>query len=490
MNVDMRKAGKTSETSMAAAIMDKKGTLTVAEDGTMKLTLTFPKDALIAGLSSHATGIDVYDQDGVTKMEVEYTTYETTLYEGISANAPSHTGNAVSEAVITLSYEAEDGIYKAYIYADRMQNDIALYVDFSTVARDGDEDHDPVPPVEDKADKSKLADVIAKAEALKEADYTADSWKPVAEALAAAKAVNADEKATQAQVDEAMNTLTNAMSALVKADDKKDDGEQKDYTPGTYDAPITMYVDAMNQSFLIDGHVVIAEDGTAKLLIDFSRISNDGGKTWVSAYESGTVYYLAFNGYSKDGTSNNLTTDGAEITWVDVTGADGTSYHCLDKVTFPLPYLTTNSDGVAEYLVSLRFFVPGMSHLEFASEGFDYTVKMTVDLSEIPVKKDVDPGKDDNKNNGTDDGKDDGKNDDKKDDNKGGLVINGGSTTTKKDNTTTKTGTTTSGVKVANGSVKTGDTLNTLPWEMAIMMAALAAGILAVTGRRTKKEEN
>lgn len=490
VNVDMRKAGKTSETSMAAAIMDKKGTLTVAEDGTMKLTLTFPKDAQIAGLSSHATGIDVYDQDGVTKMEVEYTTYETTLYEGISANAPSHTGNAVSEAVITLSYEAEDGIYKAYIYADRMKNDIALYVDFSTVARDGGEEPDPMPPVEDKADKSKLADVIAKAEALKEADYTADSWKLVAEALAAAKAVNADEKATQAQVDEAMNTLTNAMSALVKADDKKDDGEQKDYTPGTYDAPITMYVDAMNQSFLIDGHVVIAEDGTAKLLIDFSRISTDGGKTWTSAYESGTVYYLAFNGYSKDGTSNNLTTDGAEITWVDVTGADGTSYHCLDKVTFPLPYLTTNSDGVAEYLVSLRFFVPGMSHLEFASEGFDYTVKMTVDLSEIPVKKDADPGKDDNKNNGTDDGKDDGKNDDKKDDNKGGLVINGGSTTTKKDNTTTKTGTTTSGVKVANGSVKTGDTLNTLPWEMAIMMAALAAGILAVTGRRTKKEEN
>lgn len=97
-----------------------------------------------------------------------------------------------------------------------------------------------------------------------------------------------------------------------------------------------------------------------------------------------------------------------------------------------------------------------MSHLEFASEGFDYTVKMTVDLSEIPVKKDVDPGKDDNKNNGTDDGKDDGKNDDKKDDNKGGLVINGGSTTTKKDNTTTKTGTTTSGVKVANRQCKDG----------------------------------
>lgn len=406
VTVDMRKANKTSETSMAAAILNKKGTLTVAADGSMKLTLTFPKDAQIAGLASHATGIDVYEQDGTTKMNVETVTYETTLYEGISASAPSYTGKALESATIDLSYEAEDGIYKAYIYADRMKNDIALYVDFSGVSRQGDSE-EPA-----KADKTQLQTVIDKAEALKQSDYTADSWAKVATALAAAKSVNNDASATQAQVNEAMNSLSSAMSALVRAeknddkknDDKKnDDKKNQDYTPGTYKAPITMHVDAMNQEFLIDGSVIISDDGRASMYIDFSRISSDGGKTWTSAYESGTVYYLAFNGYSTDGTSANMTTKNVNITWTDVQGKDKNgntvSYHCLDKVTFPLPYLTTDSNGIAEYLMSLKFFVPGMSHLEFAEDGFDYLVRMTVDLSDIPVKTTVDDNKNNSNNN-------------------------------------------------------------------------------------------
>ena len=469
VTVDMRKAGKTSETSMAAAVMDKKGTLTVAEDGSMKLKLTFPKDAMIAGLSSHATGIDVYEEDGTTKMAVEYTTYETTLYEGISASGPSYTGQALTDATISLSYEAEDGIYKAYIYADRMQNDVALYVDFSNVARVGDGGDEPA-----KADKTQLADVIGKAESLKEDDYTADSWKKVQDALAAAKTVNADENATQDEVTAAMNNLTTVMSQLVKKGTDQDGKIDKDFTPGTYNTPITMIVDAMNQSFLIDGHVVIAEDGTASMLIDFSRISTDGGKTWVSAYDSGTVYYLAFNGYSKDGTSSNLTTEGAELTWIDVAGKDkdgnDVTYHCLDKVTFPLPYLTTDSQGIAQYLVSLKFFVPGMSHLEFAEDGFDYLVKMNVDLSEVPVKITVDPDKDNN-NDGNGNGNGNGS---------GGLVIPGATTTTRP-GTSGVTGISgASGVKISKTGVNTGDTLNTLPWAAAFGIAALAIALLAL----------
>ena len=401
VTVDMRKANKTSETSMAAAILNKKGTLTVAADGSMKLTLTFPKDAQIAGLASHATGLDVYEQDGTTKMNVETVTYETTLYEGISASAPSYTGKALESATIDLSYEAEDGIYKAYIYADRMKNDIALYVDFSGVSRQGDSE-EPA-----KADKTQLQTVIDKAEALKQSDYTADSWAKVASALATAKSVNNNASATQAQVNEAMNSLSSAMSALVRAeknDDKKDDDKKnQDYTPGTYKAPITMHVDAMNQDFLIDGSVIISDDGRASMYIDFSRISSDGGKTWTSAYDSGTVYYLAFNGYSTDGTSASMTTKNVNITWTDVQGknknGNTTTYHCLDKVTFPLPYLTTDSNGIAEYLMSLKFFVPGMSHLEFAEDGFDYLVRMTVDLSDIPVKTTVDNNKNNSNNN-------------------------------------------------------------------------------------------
>lgn len=475
VSVDLRKAGKTSETSMAAAVMDKKGTLTVAEDGSMKLKLTFPKDAVIAGMSAHATGLDVFEQDGSTKMGAEYTTYETTLYKGISASAPSYTGKALTDATISLSYEAEDGIYKAYVHADRMSSDVALYVDFSGVARVGDGGDEPA-----KADKTQLGDVIGKAESLKEDDYTADSWKKVQDALAAAKTVNADENATQDEVTAAMNNLTTVMSQLVKKGTDQGGKTDKDYTPGTYNAPITMIVDAMNQSFLIDGHVVIAEDGTASMLINFSRISTDGGKTWVSAYDSGTVYYLAFNGYSKDGTSSNLTTDGAKLTWVDVAGKDkdgnDTTYHCLDKVTFPLPYLTTDSQGIAQYLVSLKFFVPGMSHLEFAEDGFDYLVKMNVDMSEIPVKITVDPGKDNN-NNGNGNGNGSGN---------GGLTIPGATTTTRP-RTTGINGA--NGVKISKTGVNTGDTLNTLPWAAAFGIAALAIVLLALEEKLRRREK-
>ena len=57
----------------------------------------------------------------------------------------------------------------------------------------------------------KTVDVmIEKADALKEADYTADSWKSMQVELAEAKELLAKEKPTQAEVDEAtthLNTL-------------------------------------------------------------------------------------------------------------------------------------------------------------------------------------------------------------------------------------------------------------------------------------------
>lgn len=243
----------------------------------MKLKLTFPKDAVIAGMSAHATGLDVFEQDGSTKMGAEYTTYETTLYKGISASAPSYTGKALTDATISLSYEAEDGIYKAYVHADRMSSDVALYVDFSGVARVGDGGVSL-----QRQTRPSLQNVIGKAESLKEDDYTADSWKKVQDALAAAKTVNADENATQDEVTAAMNNLTTVMSQLVKKGTDQGGKTDKDFIPGTYNAPITMIVDAMNQSFLIDGHVVIARGRNGKhahqLQPDFHRRRKDLGK--------------------------------------------------------------------------------------------------------------------------------------------------------------------------------------------------------------------
>ena len=64
-------------------------------------------------------------------------------------------------------------------------------------------------------DTSSLAKAISDAEALKEADYTADSWKALQTALTNAKNV-LEAKESQEKVDDAANTLNNAIKGLVK----------------------------------------------------------------------------------------------------------------------------------------------------------------------------------------------------------------------------------------------------------------------------------
>ena len=78
-------------------------------------------------------------------------------------------------------------------------------------------------------DTSALEAVIAKAEALKESDYTEASWKHFKTELSAAKAV-LEAKESQEAVDEAAKTLQLEIDALVKAtpDDKKDETEAVD----------------------------------------------------------------------------------------------------------------------------------------------------------------------------------------------------------------------------------------------------------------------
>ncbi|KAB7789929.1 leucine-rich repeat protein [Bifidobacterium leontopitheci] len=68
------------------------------------------------------------------------------------------------------------------------------------------------------ADKGALDTKIAEAKTYKQADYTADSWKPFAEALKNAEAVLADDTASQQAVDDALAKLTDAISGLKKAE--------------------------------------------------------------------------------------------------------------------------------------------------------------------------------------------------------------------------------------------------------------------------------
>ena len=86
------------------------------------------------------------------------------------------------------------------------------------VKAEGDKKEEPT-----AVDTSSLEKVISNAAALKEADYTADSWKALQSALTDAKsALNAKE--SQEKVDKATDKLNSAIKALVK--NGKQDGSQ------------------------------------------------------------------------------------------------------------------------------------------------------------------------------------------------------------------------------------------------------------------------
>ena len=77
-----------------------------------------------------------------------------------------------------------------------------------------------VKPEAGAADTTALKAAVERASALKEADYTADSWKAMQLELEEAKELLAKENPTQAEADEATAHLNAAVQALVKAEVK------------------------------------------------------------------------------------------------------------------------------------------------------------------------------------------------------------------------------------------------------------------------------
>ena len=71
-------------------------------------------------------------------------------------------------------------------------------------------------PAAAEVDKTALKEAIDKAGTLKKADYTSKSWNKFKEAEKQAKAVYADENATQDEVDQAVKALNTAMDQLEK----------------------------------------------------------------------------------------------------------------------------------------------------------------------------------------------------------------------------------------------------------------------------------
>lgn len=79
------------------------------------------------------------------------------------------------------------------------------------------------------ADKTALEEAITLAEEKQESDYTPESWESFAEALEAARMVNGDPDAEQAEVDAALKNLENAVNGLkpVEQPTEKPDNDKK-----------------------------------------------------------------------------------------------------------------------------------------------------------------------------------------------------------------------------------------------------------------------
>ena len=142
---------------------------------------------------------------------------------------------------------------------------------YGNVLADGKNDIGANEYTAEAADKSGLEAAISAAEALDASDYTADSYAAVTEALEAAKAVLADENASQKEVDTAAETLAAAIKELVEAEqpvqvDKSalqalvDEADEKYAEQGSYtDASYSAYLNAMK-----DAKAVLADENATQ----------------------------------------------------------------------------------------------------------------------------------------------------------------------------------------------------------------------------------
>ena len=91
---------------------------------------------------------------------------------------------------------------------------------------------EPAPnPDPDKPDTSALQAAVDAAKQLQQSDYTADSWTAFADALKAAEDVLANPDASESDIASALNALTKAQDALVKADVTPDPKPNPDLGP-------------------------------------------------------------------------------------------------------------------------------------------------------------------------------------------------------------------------------------------------------------------
>ena len=157
-----------------------------------KAALDAAKAALVKAeqpVSVDTSSLEKAISDAETLKEADYTADSWSAYQAALANARSVLEAKESQEAVDQAKAALDAAKAALVKAE------------------------PEQPV--SIDTTSLAKAISDAETLKEADYTADSWKAMQTALTKAKSA-LQAKESQTAVDEATNTLNSAIKGLVK----------------------------------------------------------------------------------------------------------------------------------------------------------------------------------------------------------------------------------------------------------------------------------
>jgi len=140
---------------------------------------------------------------------------------------------------------------------------------------------EPTAPVVDKTAlqaKSEAIDEAITDGTLKGADYTADSWKALQAAQAAAKVVLADANATQAEVDSALAALSDAYAKLVKAPTSPGNGGGTVPTPAptptpTPESPIISTADGSKVPFASASTVQTGDRSQITIKVERDKLS-------------------------------------------------------------------------------------------------------------------------------------------------------------------------------------------------------------------------
>lgn len=217
-----------SATSMAASCVGSTAKL-VVKDGRKRLELDY-KCVELEGLNGYL--IQMWNQVNGDWREVNYTSYYKNEDGSYFTDDLNKGTNNYYPKTAYIELPNDAGQFKAkfrvsamdYIMGntgDATRNGIfTIYYDEAKKISDETPDPDPIEdPDFEPVDMTALTDLVAKAEQYNEDDYTTSTFTTMKNALASAKVVLANSRATQEEVDSAFNELQAAVNAL---EEKKD----------------------------------------------------------------------------------------------------------------------------------------------------------------------------------------------------------------------------------------------------------------------------